>query len=295
MFDPAQLAALRAVLLGGSFDAAATRLHVTPSAISQRIKALEDRVGTALVIRAQPCRATDAGTRLLRHAEAVALLEHDLRADLALGEKTTDRLPVRIVVNADSLAAWFTPALAEADRLLVEVLIDDQDHTAQRLREGDVLAAVTSQARAVQGCDVFPLGSLRYWAVASPAFRARWFPDGVTAAALKAAPALAFNDKDRLQKDWAAMVTGAELVLPVHRLPSVTGFLKAATHGIAWGLNPEPMIRGHLDRGELVALLPDTALDTPLYWQVSRIARDALAPLTGSVRRAAQKALVPLS
>ncbi len=292
MFDNAQLEALRAVLISGSFDAAAHRLHVTPSAISQRIKALEDQVGTTLVIRAQPCRATPAGQRVRRHADALALLDRDLRADLALSGADTNRLPVRIVVNADSLAAWFTPTLAAATGLLVEVIIDDQDHSIQRLREGDVVAAITSQAQVVQGCDVTPLGAFRYLAVASPEFRRHWFPDGCTEQAFRAAPALAFNDKDRLQRDWVAGILGHNVDLPVHRLPSVTGFLEAAKHGVAWGLNPEPMARGALAQGALIELLPDHPLDTSLYWQVSRIARDALEPLTQAVRQAARKALV---
>lgn len=50
-----QLAALAAVIECGSFDAAADRLHVTPSAVSQRIKALESRVGQVLVVRDKPC------------------------------------------------------------------------------------------------------------------------------------------------------------------------------------------------------------------------------------------------
>ena len=47
-FDPNQLAALTAILRTGSFDHAASELGVTSSAISQRLKMLEDQVGAAL-------------------------------------------------------------------------------------------------------------------------------------------------------------------------------------------------------------------------------------------------------
>ena len=55
MLDYAALAALAAVIREGSFERAASALHVTPSAVSQRIRSLEERVGCALVVREQPC------------------------------------------------------------------------------------------------------------------------------------------------------------------------------------------------------------------------------------------------
>ncbi len=79
MLDYAGLEALAAVLREGSFDRAARKLHVTPSAISQRIKLLEERVGQVLVMRGTPCTGTEAGRRLCLHVEQVALLENELR------------------------------------------------------------------------------------------------------------------------------------------------------------------------------------------------------------------------
>lgn len=283
--DYAQLRALAAVLRTGSFDAAAAALGVTPSAVSQRLKALEERMGTVLVVRGQPCRATSAGQRLFRHAEEVALLETGLAREL--GGQGAARPTLRIAVNADSLATWFLPALAEAGDALFEVIIDDQDHSADLLRRGEVVAAVTAHGAPVQGCDTTPLGALRYIATASPAFRDRWFADGLTAEALTRAPVLTFSEKDRLQRDWAATIAGRALRCPVHLLPSSTAFVEAALLGLGWGMNPEPLVVGHLKAGRLVALDPGHPLDTPLYWQSSRIGREALAPLTRAVRRAA--------
>ncbi len=74
MFDYPQLTALAAVHRRGSFDLAAASLNLTPSAISQRVKALEERVGTLLIKRGQPCLATEAGLRLIRHLDEVHFL-----------------------------------------------------------------------------------------------------------------------------------------------------------------------------------------------------------------------------
>ena len=82
-----------------SFDAAAERLHVTPSAVSQRIKALEQWVGQVLVVREKPCTATAAGIPLLRLAAQTALLESEALAEMGGSEGTTARIAV--AVNAD--------------------------------------------------------------------------------------------------------------------------------------------------------------------------------------------------
>ncbi|WP_138471025.1 LysR family transcriptional regulator ArgP [Poseidonocella sp. HB161398] len=297
MIDYPAARALAMVVQTGSFEGAARMLGVTPSAVSQRVRQLEERIGAVLVERASPCTATAEGARLCRHMEQVGMLERELLDHLP-GLGGGDRLPVTldIAVNADSLGTWFLPALApfaEATGFLLNIVIDDEEHTAEWLRRGRVLAAVTAMARPVQGCQVTPLGRLRYAAAASPAYVARHFPQGVTAEALGRAPALTFSQKDRLQTDWARAEFGPGLTLPTHWLPSTQGFVEAALLGIGWGLNPELLLRGHLDAGRLVELMPGRGLDRPLFWQVSRLAAGRLSGLTREVTGAARRALGP--
>jgi LysR family transcriptional regulator, chromosome initiation inhibitor len=290
MLDPAQLAALSAVHRRGSFDLAAVDLYVTPSAISQRIKMLEEATGTLLIRRGQPCTATPAGLRLIRHHDEITLLERKLSDDLpglAPGPAT-----VRIAVNADSLATWVIPALAATDGFLFDLVIDDQDVSQDWLRRGEVVAAITSHPGPLQGCDTIRLGDLRFRATASPDYRARWFPDGITVKALGKAPALTFSDKDRLQTRWATAQGLARPSLPTHRIASSQAFVDACLAGLAWGMNPEALVRPHLASGALIELLPDTPLDVALHWQFTRLAAPALRPLTDAIRQAAAKALV---
>lgn len=289
MLDPAQLAALAAVHRRGAFDLAAAELHVTPSAISQRIKALEEQTGTLLIRRGQPCRATEPGLRLIRHHDEIALLERTLARDLGL---TPTRTTLRIAVNADSLATWVLPALAQTDGLLFDLVIDDQEVSQDWLRRGEVVAAITAHPGPLQGCDTLPLGSLRYRATAAPAFRDRWFPEGVTAKALALAPTITFSDADRLQDAWVERQTGKRGALPTHRMASSQAFVDACLAGLGWGMNPEPLIAPHLASGALVELVPDTALDVALHWQFTRLAAPALAPVTEAIRRTARTALV---
>ncbi len=293
MPDPAHLSALAAVHRRGSFDHAAAELHVTPSAISQRIKALEEASGTLLIIRGQPCTATPAGLRLIRHHDEVALLERQLAADLpGLNRPATT---LRLAVNADSLATWVMPALAATPGFLFDLVIDDQDVSQDWLKRGEVSAAITAHPGPLQGCDTLPLGNLRYRATASPAYIARWFPHGVSGDALTRAPALTFSDKDRLQERWVARYTQSPVAragFPSHRMASTHAFVDACLTGTGWGLNPEPLVASHLASGALVELIADTPVDVALHWQFTRLTASALAPLTRAIRAAAAQVLL---
>lgn len=296
MLDYASLAALAAVVREGSFERAARALNVTPSAVSQRVRLLEERVGGALVVRGQPCSATDMGRRLCQHADRVRLLEHELYEALpTLSTKEPVRVNLPVAVNADSLATWFTPALtafaAEAP-VLMEVAIDDQDHTSEWLRSGKVLAAVTAADRPVVGCNSRPLGAMRYLATASPSFIAHHFAEGVDAQRLAQAPSLVFNTKDQLQARWAARLCRQPVELPRHTLPSPHAFVAATLAGMGWGLHPATMIAPQLQDGSLVELVVDTPLDVPLHWQHARSASTLLDGLTRRVLAAARTALI---
>lgn len=297
MLDYAALAALAAVIREGSFERAASALHVTPSAVSQRIRSLEERVGCALVVREQPCRATETGRRLCQHVDRVRLLEQELQGTLpALAPEGVTRVALPIAVNADSLATWFAPAIAAfaADApVLVELAVDDQDHTTEWLRSGAVLAAVTGTGRPAAGCNSRALGAMRYVAAASPAFVARHFADGIGAGSLARAPSLIFNAKDNLQARWARRLCHRDVTLPRHTVPSPHAFVAAATAGMGWGMQPLSLIAQHLQDGSLVEMLPNSPLDVPLYWQHARAASALLDGLTREILAAAARALLP--
>lgn len=294
MLDYAALSTLAAVVREGSFERAARVLHVTPSAVSQRIRALEERTGCALVVREVPCRATEAGRRLCHHVDRVRLLEQELQGTLpALAPAGPARVTLPIAVNADSLATWFAPAIAAfaADApVLVELTVDDQDHTTEWLRSGAVLAAVTGSAHAAPGCNIHPLGAMRYLAVASPGFVAHHFAGGVRAASLARAPSLVFNAKDALQARWVRRLCRRNVELPRHTVPSPHAFVTAAEAGMGWGLQPLALIRSQLRTGSLVELVPGTPLDLALYWQHARAASTVLDGLRRAVLAAAAEA-----
>ncbi len=297
MLDYPSLAAVAAVVREGSFERAARALNVTPSAISQRVKQLEERLGSVLIIRGQPCKATDTGRRLCSHMEQVGLLEQELRGALPKLAQTGDhtgRVTLRVAVNADSLGTWFIAALAQFtahEDALVDVALDDEEHTVEWLHTGEVLAAVTAHAKPVQGCNSVALGRSSYVAVASPEFVKRYFSDGVTAATLAGAPCLRFNRKDRLQEQWARRICRREVEIPSHWFPSTHAFVDAAVAGIGWGMNPVSLVGEHLRSGSLVELVPGRPLTIPLYWQHTRLQVPVLSRLTRAVVQAARAGL----
>jgi LysR family transcriptional regulator (chromosome initiation inhibitor) len=301
MIDYSAASAIAAVVRTGSFEKAARALNVTPSAISQRVKLLEERLGVVLIERGTPCTATEKGEWLCRHMEHVGMLEKELIEHLpGLTDPAAPALRVTLAVatNADSLGTWFLAAVSQFSRdtdYLLNIAIDDQDYTAEWLQRGRVLAAVTAFGKPVQGCHLTPLGTLRYHATASPDYIARHFPDGVTPAALAQAPGLTFNQKDRLQHAWIRQTLGHSISYPTHWLPSTQSFVDACVSGMGWGMNPTQLIGDHLTSGRLIELVPGTPLDIRLFWQVNRLAADRLSGLTRSIVRAARRELGPIA
>ncbi|MFJ4819729.1 LysR family transcriptional regulator ArgP [Streptomyces sp. NPDC088801] len=291
-----QVRTLLAVVDEGTFDAAAAALHVTPSAISQRVKALEQRTGRVLLLRTKPVRPTESGEVLVRLARQVARLEHDAQAELGLsGEGEPTR--VSVAVNADSLATWFLPVLTRVPaqfRLCFELRREDEDHTAALLREGTVMAAVTSSPDPVPGCSVRSLGRMRYLAVAAPKFAARHL-GGPVARTLTEVPVVVFDRRDDFQDGFVRELTrgrsGASTLR--HYVPTSEGFVEAVAAGLGWGLVPEPQADPLLGDGRLVGIAPGRTVDVPLYWQQWKLDSPALVQVAETVTATAAEALRP--
>jgi LysR family transcriptional regulator (chromosome initiation inhibitor) len=285
---------LATVVKDGTFDAAARTLHLTPSAVSQRIKALEQRVGRVLVVRTKPVRATEAGEALLRLGQQLALLENETMRQL--GTEPDDERPTSlpIAVNADSLSTWILPPLARVaarEPVVFDLVRDDQDHTANLLASGTVMAAVTSDATPVPGCTSAPLGRMRFRAYATPAFAQRWFPDGPTAAALDRAPRIDYDRKDTLQARFARRLARRASNPPRHYVPASADFAVATHLGLGWAMLPAAHATGPTHGGELVDLAPGQHLDVPLHWQQWNLRSTLIDAVATEVKTEAARAL----
>lgn len=292
-FDYDSLTVLAAVVRTGSFDAAAKSLNVTQSAVSQRIKQLEERVGSILVQRGRPCVATEDGMLLCQHHEQIELLRHELSQQLALsgGGRRAAGIKVRIAVNSDSLATWFPSVVKRAADelgLYLEVIPDDQEFTEERLRSGDALAVVTTSDASIAGCTAIPIGSMDYLAVAAPDFVERFFSNGVTVKSLSAAPAIRFDRKDSLPMQWMRQAMGEDVSVAHHDMPSYEGHLLCALQGIGWAMMPSLTVGPLVESGELVELVPGERIDMPLFWQTRSQASTTLRELSRVVSSVAE-------
>ena len=302
MLDPRQLEALVAVLEHGSFGAAAEQLHLTLAAVSLRVKALEESLGQRLLVRGKRLRATAVGQALLAHARQLQLMEADLLASLPGHAPSAgcDWQTLSVAVNADSVAAWFLPGVAPLLlrlRLLLDIVIDDQDHTHDALRDGEVSGCVTTLAQPMRGCVAEPLGVMRYRCVALPALARQCHPapGAISPHRLIALPAVIFNRKDGLQDAFLERHFGLRQAgYPRHFLPATDAFMAALELGLGWGMVPEQELAQREGRPELVELLPGATVDVALYWQHWLREPPSAQRLTQAVKQAASQQLVPM-
>ncbi|MGZ3181584.1 MAG: LysR family transcriptional regulator ArgP [Telluria sp.] len=284
--------ALLAVLETGSFEGAAGLLHLTPSAVSQRVSALEAELGAPLVVRARPCRATRDGQRLVQYLRRARLLEQEFEAG-----RNDEAMPVAVPValNHDTLASWFLPGLAPflaRERITLDLTLDDQDHTYELLTQGVALAGISSNPAPMRGCSAVRLGTMRYRMVASMLFARRWFPHGLTRAEARRAPLLVFDRKDDLQAEFLQRRLGLPPgSYPCHYIPASEAFLRAIELGIGYGMLPDQQLGVKIKQGRLRDLAPGQYSDVTLYWHAWKVQSPLLERLQAAVLAAAAQAL----
>ena len=300
-FDPDALECLAAIVEEGGFERAARRLSITQSAVSQRLRALEAQVGTVLIVRSRPLKATSAGQLLLKHTKMVRLLRADLERDLKelapsslRGTREEER--ISIAINADSIATWALPALTGLAQqgLPMEIITDDQDFTQEWLRQGQVLGCVTTLKQALRGCKMVALGAMEYVVVATPALvQERLGSAGLTAHNFRDIAFVAFNRKDDMQCEFVGKAFGLKRVtLNQLFVPSSEGQLRAVLAG--WGVSvvPRLLAQGLIDQGQLINLVPGCTLPIQLYWHCWNLESEVLDALTTALTASAARALV---
>ncbi len=292
MLDPRHLEALSAVVDNRGFGAAAQALGLTLAAVSLRIKSLETQLGQRLLVRGKAVRATAAGQALLAHARQLRMMEADLLAGLQAGGGPGTRWrSLSVAINADSVASWFLAGVApllQRHRLLLDIVIDDQDHTHDALKNGDVIGCVTTLAEPMRGCVAESLGTMRYRCVASADVvrRCRTPSGALSPHRLLAQPAVIFNRKDALQDTFLAQQFGLRSPnYPRHFAPAVDAFETAIELGLGWGMVPEQHLAS---RPALLELLPGASVDVVLYWQHWARESPSAGRLTRAVKAAAQ-------
>lgn len=263
------LRALSAVIRHQSFEAASVDLHISQSAVSQRIKLLEEFVGHPVLVRSKPLTLTNIGNRLINHYKQVELLEHDLLPDIR-AEETLSCIRLSLSVNADSLAVWFIKALAPLVKqrsVELDIHVLDENRTTQKLQSGEAFGALSTNPHPLTGYKADYVGDLNYVLIASPEYQQKYFSDGVDKQSLMRATGVAFDPLDTMHTDFIEQKFGIKGdCYSLHQVRSSESFVDLVKHGLAYTLVPEMQVRDELKCGELVNLLPGTQLTTRLYW-----------------------------
>lgn len=269
MFDYKLIEALVMVAQEGGFDKAARVLCITQSAVSQRVKLLEELTGQVLIARTTPPQATSAGRKLLKHYLQVKRLEDDLMGEI--GEPANKGFAsIAVGINADSLAIWLLDAIhffLLEEQVLLDIRVDDQEQTHRLLKDGEVMGCISSQEQPMQGCRIEYLGRMNYRMMATPEFAARWFLNGLTIKDVHSAPAIIFDRKDELHHKLLHQAFGeVPSSLPTHYFPSVEKYPEVITLGLAYGMLPDQQSTPLVRSGQLVDLSPGCHVTVKLYW-----------------------------
>jgi len=293
MLEYKNIEALAKVIQEKGFERAARVLFVTQSAVSQRIRQLEDSCGQILLSRTTPPTPTAAGKALLKHYQQVRLLEEGLSSELSVAATVTT---LAIGINADSLAHWFIAAIGpilQHMNILLDLRVDDQEETHRYLKEGDVVGCVTTEANAIQGCRVEKLGTLNYRLLATSDFIDLWFPRGFSLKTAQRAPAVIFNRRDRLHDQFFETFLGIPPEsLVAHYIPSPEQFFATIAAGYCYGMVPDWQGKQLLETGQLQELIPGAVLPIDLYWHCWNLDAQPLREFSDQLLAGARKQLL---
>lgn len=294
-FDYKLLAALAEIISLQSFELAANKLFISQSAISQRIKNLEEFIGQPVLIRSQPIELTAAGEQLVNHFKKVKQLENELTPILS-PDKPLKPLKVSLAVNADSIATWFIKAITpvlQSHLIELNLMIEHEERTLDKLRTGEAIGAVSVIEKPLKGYRAFKLGKMEYCLVANQHFRDKYFSKGVNIQTLKMAPAISYDHKDDMHVRYIAKhfhLAASEYYC--HSVRSSEAFVELAKQGVAYCLLPKLQIINELASGELINISPEHELIETLYWHSWVLVKGVNKKISQQIVKVAQQTLV---
>ncbi|GLQ29847.1 LysR family transcriptional regulator ArgP [Litoribrevibacter albus] len=286
------LETLAAIVEEQTFEAAADKLCLTQSAVSQRLRQLESTLGQTLLVRSTPLALTDAGHSALRYFQQAKLLQNEFLD--SINQTTTEYTQLHLGVNADSLATWLFDALETLlakEKVLLHIKVDDQDKTRELMTTGEVIGCISSDEVPIKGCNCFYLGTMKYRCLVSPGFKKLNFSKTPTREELQNTPAIQFNHKDDLQKHYMERYFSTSDIGIKHRIPSTESYLDLIKRGYGWGMAPDIQSQPLLNEGSVEELIPNQTLEIPLYWHIWNLKTQLNQQLTDHIRNYASKVL----
>jgi len=265
MLDYKGIEALSAIIEANSFDIAARQLHITQSAISQRLQTLQNYYGDPLLIREKPYQPTSLGEGLIGIYKKVQSLELSLQK--TLGKEAMVKLS--IAMSRDHFETWFHQLMVDNDllqRYIMDVTTDDQDKTIHYLKKGVVSICLSSQKHPISNCKSEFIGNMTYILVSTADFKRVHYKVKDIKKDIIKAPTLVYDKNDHLYQKY--LEKHFNLVGPkmfVHTIPSVRGFKALAMKGHAQALVPIIDVLEELKKNKLINMFPEKTWDMPVY------------------------------
>lgn len=266
------LRALEAVARHLNFRAAAEELSLTQSAVSRQVQSLEEEVGVPLFLRhTRAVELTSAGSQLLR--AVVPSLE---RVDSAvrLIRRTAGRKSVAISTWASFASMWLIPRLEafQAEYPDIDIRLDATDNSVD-LDTSDVDLAIRYTRPGNAGPDAVRLFGEQLTPVASP-WLLKSGPPLRKAADLNRFALLEASDSHRHQNlewlTWRRWLDGNDLPKLEPKRWMYFNYahqiVQAALTGQGVALARMPLVADSLASGDLVEVLPNGRIDTPLVY-----------------------------
>jgi len=261
VLTPDALAMLQTVAGTGSFAAAARSLNLVPSALSYRVRQIEDALDVLLFDRsARQARLTEAGAELLREADRL-LAEIDAVANrvkrVATGWEPMLTIAVDSVIARDPLLDLATAFFALEPPTRLKLRDETLLGTIEALTTGEADLAIGAVLDAASltftatGIRSRLIGELRFVYAVAPQHPLARVSEPLSDAVMRQHRAVAAADSARHGPSMTVNLVSGQDVLTV---PSMQAKIAAQLHGLGGGFLPEPMARPYIEAGHLVEL-----------------------------------------
>ncbi|MDR2853109.1 MAG: LysR family transcriptional regulator [Burkholderiaceae bacterium] len=259
VLTPDALAMLQTVANAGSFAAAARALGLVPSALSYRVRLIEDALDVLLFDRSgRQARITEAGVELLREASRL-LGEIDAVANrvkrIATGWEPMLTLAIDSVIARDPLLDLVNAFYALEPPTRLKLRDETLMGTVEALTSGEADLAVgavldaASLAFTATGIRSRPLGELPLVFAVAPHHPLARTEEPLSDAVLRQHRAVAAADSSRAGPSMTLNLVSGQDVLTV---PTMRAKLEAQLHGLGGGFLPESMARPYIEASHLV-------------------------------------------
>lgn len=286
MLDSKLLHTLATVIECQGFEKAAIQLGVTQSAVSQRIKQLEESLGQTLLVRSQPLEVTKIGRKLQQHFRQLSLLEEELMTHVRPASETAVHRSLLLACEPDSLASWLLPALqARMPRQGVHFLISTLPQALDdQILEPRLCGWISNDGESLHGSEPVALGDMHYTLVCTRQFWQQHLSQ-TDSTDFGNLPAVILHGRPQRHQAFLRQWAGHEGSYPHSSAPTPESMLTLIRAGGGYGLLPAEFLARH-DQHDLHC--QETPLKEPLFWHHWRI-EPTLARQLGEVLLAARQ------